>query len=63
APLALQGVKRLINYHTHKGMLDFFAQEVVELDKVLDSEDAPYALGLWMNNPDPEAYKPVFKGR
>lgn len=62
APLALRGVKALINAGTSQGQLDFFALESVELGKVIQSDDVRNALAMWLANPDPAAYKPVFKG-
>lgn len=62
APLALRGVKALVNAGTSQGQLDFFARESVELGKVIHSEDVRGALAMWLANPDPAAYKPVFKG-
>lgn len=63
APLALRGVKALVNAGTSQGQLDFLARETVELGKVIHSEDVKGALAMWLSNPDPAAYKPVFEGR
>lgn len=63
APLALRGVKVLVNSGTNQGQRDFFALESIELGKVIQSEDVRNALGMWLANPDPAAYKPVFKGQ
>ena len=63
APLALRGVKALVNVGTSQGQLEFLARETVELGKVIHSEDVKGALAMWLSNPDPAAYKPVFEGR
>ncbi len=63
APLALRGVKALVNAGTNQGQRDFLALESIELGKVIHSEDVKNALGMWLANPDPAAYKPVFKGQ
>lgn len=63
APLALRGVKALVNSGTNKDQLEFLARETVELGKVIHSEDVKGALAMWLANPDPAAYKPVFEGR
>ena len=63
APPALRGVKALVNSGTNQGQRDFFALESEELGKVIHSEDVKQALGMWLANPDPAAYKPVFEGR
>lgn len=62
APLALQGVKRLISYSCDSEQLNVFEQEVQELAKVITSSDAQLALSSWLENPDPESYNPEFKG-
>lgn len=63
APLAMRGIKRLVNYGTNQDQLNFMAQEAREIMDIIVSEDANMALSMWINNPDPAAYKPVFKGR
>lgn len=63
APLALRGVKALVGMGTSQGQLDFFAREREELDKVIHSEDVRNALAMWLANPDPAAYRPIFNGR
>lgn len=63
APLALRGIKELVNYGTNQEMRNFFNKEVQELGKVITSEDVMHALGMWLSNPDFEAYKPQFKGK
>lgn len=63
APLAMRGVKELVNYGTNAELTNFLMKEVDELAKVLFSEDVQQALGMWLANPDIEAYKPEFKGR
>jgi len=63
APLALRGVKRLVRDGTSHGQLEFYARETEELLKTITSEDAMGAIGMWLANPDLEAYKPVFKGK
>lgn len=63
APLALRGVKALVGFGTSQGQLDFFAREQEELNKVIHSEDVRNALAMWLANPDPAAYQPVFNGR
>lgn len=63
APLALRGVKALVNAGTSQGQLEFLARETVELGKVIQSDDVKCALAMWLSNPDPAAYKPVFEGR
>ncbi|WP_170287309.1 enoyl-CoA hydratase/isomerase family protein [Halioglobus maricola] len=62
APLALQGVKRLVSFGTDAGQLDFCAQEMKELMPTLTSKDAQLALTSWLENPDPAAYNPQFTG-
>ncbi len=63
APLALRGVKALVGAGTSQGQLDFFAKETEELEKVIHSEDVRNALAMWLGNPDPAAYNPVFTGK
>lgn len=63
APLAMRGIKRMVNAGTNQDQLNFMAMESSEISKIIVSEDAKHALDMWMNNPDPEAYKPVFKGK
>lgn len=62
APLALQGVKRLIAVGCDQEQLKFYEQEVKELVKTLTSKDAQMALTSWLENPDPAAYNPQFTG-
>jgi len=61
-PLALQGIKRIINQSVKTEQLDIFAHEFKELIKVMQSKDAALALSTWMSNPDPTAYDPLFTG-
>jgi len=63
APLAMQGVKRLVNAGCNDQQLNFYASEAKELTQVLTSEDVAHALTMWLSNPDPEAYDPQFKGK
>jgi len=62
APLAMRGVKELVRYGTDSEMMDFYVKELEELAKVIYSEDVKHALGMWLSNPDINAYKPQFKG-
>ena len=63
APLAMRGIKRLVNAGTNQEQMNFLVEEAREIANIIVSEDARHALGMWIENPDPEAYKPVFKGK
>jgi enoyl-CoA hydratase/carnithine racemase len=63
APLAMRGIKRLVNAGTNQDQLNFMAQEAKEIMQIIVSEDAQHALDMWLSNPDPEAYTPQFKGK
>ncbi|WP_321490079.1 enoyl-CoA hydratase/isomerase family protein [uncultured Hyphomonas sp.] len=63
APLAMRGIKRLVNAGTNQDQLNFMAQEAKEIMQIIVSEDAQHALDMWLSNPDPEAYNPQFKGK
>lgn len=62
APLALQGVKRLVTFACDQEQLSFYEQEGKELVQSLGSKDARIALTSWLENPDPAAYNPQFTG-
>tara|TARA_R110001606_G_scaffold127847_1_gene262227 strand:+ start:21616 stop:22425 length:810 start_codon:yes stop_codon:yes gene_type:complete len=63
APLAMRGIKRLVNAGTNQDQLNFMAQEATEIAKIIVSDDAQHALGMWISNPDPKSYSPQFKGK
>lgn len=63
APLAMRGIKRLVNHGTNQDQLNFLAEEAKAIMNIIVSEDANMALSMWIANPDPAAYKPDFKGR